>query len=162
MKRNIWWSDTYWDPVAFCQLETTLKILDILPSFPHYEAIFKLKTLTSEHAGLALTVSPPLPLPLQQLASKTTIILSDLSPPSARDQSRLYHLSTLSDLISHVCAPLHTRVCSFSNFWMQEFSASHPSLAPPLTPLCHRALTAEQWPSPGVAIIEKRDGWLLV
>ncbi len=32
-------------------------------------------------------------------------------------------------------------------------------LAPPLSPV---SLTAEQWPLPGAAIIEKRDGWLLV
>lgn len=50
---------------------------------------------TCKHAGL---VSPPLttkrasapllPMPLKHLASKTTIILSDVSPSSARDQSR--------------------------------------------------------------------------
>lgn len=38
----------------------------------------------------------------------------------------------------------HTGVCSlgFPSFWMQEFSASHPSLAPPLSPV---SLNADSW-----------------
>lgn len=54
-----------------------------------------------------------------------------------------------------------------SVLWVFQVFGCRNSLPPiPLSllpyPLCHWTLTAEQWPVPGVAIIEKRDCWLLV
>lgn len=93
---------------------------------------------------------PLLPLLLQLLASNTIIILSDLSAPSARDQSKLGMKKTLFDghcrrflLLCSVslgwisvwqrqwCVNFLQFIWA-SKFWMQEFSDSRRSLAPPL------------------------------
>lgn len=112
--------------------------------------------------------------PLQRLPSKATITLSDLSPASAPDRSRLPHqegpllmiaaaLSRCSTLLVHrTLGILATRALrAFQGFL--DAGISLPPIPLPLIPYptCHPTPTAEQWPVPGVAIIEKRDCWLL-
>jgi len=107
-------------------------------------------------------------LPLQMLALKTTIILSDLSLPQARDQSRLFTRRTLFDGHPLLVFCWNAAYCLFKfavpfvffKFWMQEFSVSQPSRAS----LFAMSLQGDSWAMafPGVVIIEKCDGWLLV
>lgn len=89
-------------------------------------------------------------------ASKTTITLSDLRPPAARDQSgsapRGPSLMAAADTLWLLCCNIVLLLQQImlpgllQVFWMQEFSASHPS---PFCSSLYPPLTAEQWPVPG-------------
>lgn len=128
-------------------MKTAFENLNIRASFPPPPAM---KRYSSENyqTWRGLPSSSPLP-PFHAATStvglKTTITLSDASPPSARDQSRVCTSRTLFEHRwqterSWICVGSDARVCSlyntylffgFSNFWMQEFSISHVSVAPP-------------------------------
>lgn len=172
------WSERTDAHIFVNQQEASLEIYSILPSSPSPSSLWsniQIKTLTGEHGGLTLIDSPPLPLfhagepkwalsfplPLELLTWKTTIILSDLSPPSARDQSRLCTGETLFDarsrLVTAACDG-HAACCWCAGglifgvlqvFGCRNSPPPVPSPAPPLSdPPCHRELTAEQWPFP--------------
>lgn len=184
------WSECTDAHIFVSQQEASLEIYSILPSSPSPSSLkwsnIQIKTLTGKHGGLTLLGSPPLPpfhagkpkwalsfsLPLELLAWKTTIILSDLSPPSARDQSRLCTQKTLFDARSRlVTAACDGRAvccwCTGSLIFgvLQVFGCRNSPPLPfllPQIPCVTGRWQLSNGPSRPVAVIEKRDGWLLV
>lgn len=87
---------------------------------------------------------------------------------SQRSEQTLYKgrpsLMVAADMFQLLCYDAvycwHTGVCSlgFPSFWMQEFSASHPSLAPPLSPV---SLNADSWAMACPGRSNNWKAWLL-
>lgn len=144
-------------------------------SSSHAEAIFKLKHHLAKRRGggscppaSRVSASSHLCCLFKPPASKTTITLSDLRPPAARDQSGsapgrpslMVTADTLWPLGCNIILLLQqiTLPGLLQVFWMQEFSASHPS------PFCSSLYPPRQLSnglSRGPAVIEKRDCWLV-
>lgn len=98
---------------------------------------------------------PLFSMTLEKLPLTTAIILSDLSPPSAKDQRRRCNRRTLFDNSIHVggwFAVVFAKVVDAGMFLFY-----HPSHVP----LFAMSLRGDSW-AMTAAIIEKCAGWLLV